>query len=107
MQGNSWSGGGGTGWSQRTPAPARTGGWPQRPGVGFPQRSAPRAAEPEPTFERGDPDSPFQPGTRVRHATFGGGTVLEIDGYGSEARLTVKFDTLGVKKLIARFVRLG
>ncbi len=99
-QGSSWSGGGTAG---------RSGAWSQRPQTAgsFPVRQRPQV-EQEPVFQRGDPDSPYQPGARVRHASFGGGTILDADGYGSDARLTVRFDSVavGVKKLVARFVQV-
>ena len=47
----------------------------------------------------------FKVGGRVHHVTFGLGTVLEIDGYGSDARLTVRFNTAGLKKLVAKYVK--
>ncbi len=50
-------------------------------------------------------DGSYSAGSRVRHITFGVGRVTEVDGYGGEARLTVRFDQFGVKKLIARFVK--
>ena len=87
---------------------AGNGAWANRPqptGGGFPVRQRP-VAEQEPVFQRGDSDSPYQPGARVRHASFGGGTIQDVDGYGSDARLTVRFDTVGVKKLVARFVQV-
>ena len=103
-QGNSWNSGG-SNWGASSTS-NRAGAWSQRPQTAgsFPVRQ--RQPEAEPTFQRGDPDSPYQPGTRVRHASFGGGTILEVDGYGSDARLTVRFDTVGVKKLIGRFVQV-
>ncbi len=102
-QAGSWSQA--SSWSGSTAS--RNGSWSQRPQSpgSFPARPRPSAQE-EPVFQRGDPDSPYQPGTRVRHASFGGGTILEADGYGSDARLTVRFDTVGVKKLVARFVQV-
>ncbi len=45
-------------------------------------------------------------GERVRHGTFGSGTVLEISGSGSDVRVTVRFDSIGTKKLLARYAGL-
>ena len=42
-------------------------------------------------------------GQRVRHETFGPGTVLEADGDGPDMKLTVRFTGV-VKKVLARFV---
>ncbi|MFZ5470187.1 MAG: ATP-dependent helicase [Myxococcota bacterium] len=43
-------------------------------------------------------------GMRVRHSQFGDGVILEVDGVGPNAKLTVKFGTVGLKRVIARFV---
>lgn len=59
----------------------------------------------EPTFDRSGDAAGFAKGMRVNHVTFGAGAVLEVDGYGEQARLTVQFAKVGVKKLIARFVQ--
>ena len=48
----------------------------------------------------------FVKGERVVHATFGSGTVLEISGFGSDLKVTVDFDTVGRKKLLARYADL-
>ncbi|MFN7942520.1 MAG: 3'-5' exonuclease [Thermoanaerobaculia bacterium] len=45
-------------------------------------------------------------GSRVRHPTLGQGTVLEIEGDGDEAKLTVFFERAGKKRLIARYASL-
>jgi DNA helicase-2/ATP-dependent DNA helicase PcrA len=45
-------------------------------------------------------------GSRVRHPTLGSGVVLEIDGEGDDAKLTVFFDRAGKKRLIARYASL-
>jgi DNA helicase-2/ATP-dependent DNA helicase PcrA len=43
-------------------------------------------------------------GMRVRHPQFGPGTILEVTGAGPDAKLTVKFESVGLKRVIARFV---
>jgi DNA helicase-2/ATP-dependent DNA helicase PcrA len=45
-------------------------------------------------------------GTRVRHALLGTGTVVGCEGYGRELRLTVKFGSGRVKRLLARAANL-
>ena len=98
--GQNWSGGGS---SARA---GRQGAWgPQRPTYGV--QSTQRASQEEPVFARGNPDSPYQPGAWVKHASFGRGQVLDAEGYGSEAKLTVRFDKVGVKKLVAKYVHPG
>jgi DNA helicase-2/ATP-dependent DNA helicase PcrA len=45
------------------------------------------------------------PGARVRHPTFGVGTVEDVDGAGANLKLTVRFAPgVGLKKVLARFV---
>ncbi|MGH7338483.1 MAG: hypothetical protein ACREI7_12955, partial [Myxococcota bacterium] len=45
-------------------------------------------------------------GARVRHPTLGPGVVLEIEGEGDDAKLTVFFERAGKKRLIARYAAL-
>lgn len=51
-------------------------------------------------------DSPFQLGQRVHHASFGDGVVLNFEGRGEHLRLQVRFDTAGVKWLVAAYAKL-
>jgi DNA helicase-2/ATP-dependent DNA helicase PcrA len=44
-------------------------------------------------------------GRKVRHAQFGEGVVLEVDGEGPNAKLTVKFPQVGLKRVVARFLQ--
>ncbi len=44
------------------------------------------------------------PGAWVKHNTFGTGRVLNSDGAGGQARLTIEFPDVGTKRVIARFV---
>ena len=45
------------------------------------------------------------PGARVRHPTFGVGTVQDTDGQGPNLKLTVRFPPgVGLKRVLARFV---
>ena len=46
----------------------------------------------------------FAPGTRVVHATFGEGRVLNSDGEGPKQKLTIDFPGVGKKVIVARFV---
>ncbi len=45
-------------------------------------------------------------GQRVRHPTFGIGTVLSVEDEGDDRRLTVSFPDHGMRKLIERYARL-
>ena len=49
---------------------------------------------------------PFVPGTRVRHPQFGVGTVLQIEQAGDDFKLTVKFASVGQKRLIGKYAKL-
>jgi DNA helicase II / ATP-dependent DNA helicase PcrA len=48
----------------------------------------------------------FRVGQRVHHAEFGAGTVRAVEGSGARAKLTVRFERAGVKKLIAGYAPL-
>jgi DNA helicase-2/ATP-dependent DNA helicase PcrA len=56
-----------------------------------------------------DTDSGFDEasvvGLRVRHAQFGEGEVVACDGTGPNAKLTVAFPRIGLKRIIARFLQ--
>jgi DNA helicase-2/ATP-dependent DNA helicase PcrA len=45
-------------------------------------------------------------GARVRHPMYGPGVVLQQEGSGDDARLTVYFDRAGKKKFVAKFANL-
>jgi len=45
-------------------------------------------------------------GTRVRHAKYGVGTIIEVEGEGEDRKLTVSFQDHGAKKLIERYANL-
>jgi len=48
----------------------------------------------------------YRPGERVVHHEFGPGTIQQVHGVGRDLKLTVRFDRIGNKKLVARFARL-
>jgi len=50
--------------------------------------------------------SGLRPGARVRHKQFGVGNVIAVEDEGDEMRVTVKFNTVGTKKLLARYANL-
>ena len=64
--------------------------------------SAVRAAKPQ---TDGAP-AELKRGARVRHAQFGDGTILTMEGSGPDAKLTVYFDRVGSKKFIAKYAKL-
>jgi DNA helicase-2/ATP-dependent DNA helicase PcrA len=45
-------------------------------------------------------------GMRVRHEQFGVGTVVAVEAYHDDQKVTVRFNGAGVKKLIARYAKL-
>ena len=82
-------------YTGNVPAPRRTSFAP--PAVpGSAKAAAPRAAVPE-SFDKGD---------RVRHTTFGAGTVLSVRSMGGDVLYEIEFDKVGTKKLMASFARL-
>ncbi|MBS0217788.1 MAG: DNA helicase II [Proteobacteria bacterium] len=46
-------------------------------------------------------------GAQVRHPTFGSGTVIDVEGSGSHARVQVNFDDAGSKWLVLAFANLS
>jgi len=45
-------------------------------------------------------------GMRVRHPQFGVGTVIAVEAYNDDEKVTVRFLTVGQKKLLAKYARL-
>ena len=45
-------------------------------------------------------------GMRVRHAQFGIGNVIAVEEHNDDVKVTVRFNTVGVKKLLAKYARL-
>ena len=43
---------------------------------------------------------------RVRHKNFGVGTVVGVEEHGDDLKLTVRFASVGTKKLLAKFAGL-
>lgn len=48
----------------------------------------------------------FEVGQRVLHPKFGEGTVLEVDGYGTDERARINFDHAGLKWIATHFARM-
>ena len=65
-----------------------------------------RPAAPAPASAPAAPRRAIKRGSRVRHATLGPGVVLDMEGDGDEARLTVFFEKSGKRKLVAKFANL-
>jgi DNA helicase-2/ATP-dependent DNA helicase PcrA len=45
-------------------------------------------------------------GGRVRHASLGEGVILDLEGEGEGAKITVFFDRVGKRKLVAKYASL-
>jgi DNA helicase II / ATP-dependent DNA helicase PcrA len=48
----------------------------------------------------------LRPGLRVRHPHFGIGTVVSVEPGDADTKLTVRFTSVGQKRLMAKFARL-
>ena len=48
----------------------------------------------------------YQVGQNVNHASFGKGTIKDIEGLGDTAKITIRFE-VGEKKLVAKYANLG
>jgi DNA helicase-2/ATP-dependent DNA helicase PcrA len=53
-----------------------------------------------------DTEDGLRVGARVRHATFGVGTVQQLEGAGEQRKATVLFRSVGKKKLVLKFAAL-
>ncbi|MFB3127191.1 MAG: 3'-5' exonuclease, partial [Candidatus Acidiferrales bacterium] len=103
--------------SEKTPAAAAPGEWRYEPveSAGSQARRSGRASwprrrrseddlTPRPPRRRRDPDYPT--GCEVRHATFGAGTVVAVDGAGTDKKIVVQFTGYGRKTLMERYAGL-
>jgi DNA helicase-2/ATP-dependent DNA helicase PcrA len=90
----------------RNPYARRQGGQGQG---GFGQRTGAGGRKEEPVFAYESEDqsgSGLRNGMRVRHKQFGIGTVTDVEDQGDDVKVTVRFATVGLKKLMARFAGL-
>jgi DNA helicase-2/ATP-dependent DNA helicase PcrA len=85
------------------PMPPRTAP-PVAPPSGSGRPAPPRQVVSEPATAA--PRRPIRRGSRVRHPTLGNGVVLEMEGDGDDARLTVFFERSGKRKLVAKYANL-
>jgi DNA helicase-2/ATP-dependent DNA helicase PcrA len=71
--------------------------------------SRPQAREATPSYAYEDEDQSsagVRMGMRVRHRMFGVGTVVGLEDQGDDVKVTVKFNSAGTKKLLARYAGL-
>lgn len=66
---------------------------------------SPAARSPRAASRGREPSNPLL-GIRVRHKTYGVGTIIAVDGEDEERRLTVSFPDHGTKKLVERYANL-
>lgn len=85
--------------TQPPPAPSY-----RAPNTNYPQRAKTPAA---PRFaSRPVARGPFRPGTKVRHAKFGVGTVMRLEGEGENQKLSINFAGYGIKKVVLKYAGL-
>lgn len=72
------------------------------PTVTAPKQPAPSSGA---TAEGQHAAGELQEGMRIEHNRFGKGTILAVDTDATDARIEVKFDTVGSKKLLLKFAR--
>jgi DNA helicase-2/ATP-dependent DNA helicase PcrA len=63
-------------------------------------------AQVRPDFETDDDTASLRKGMRVRHPTFGVGSIFEVDGRGEDTKVSVVFSGNVVKKFVAKYARL-
>jgi len=70
---------------------------------------AARFKESEESYRYEDEDQSvraLRPGMRVKHAQFGVGTVVSVEEHNDDMKITVRFNLVGVKKLLAKYAKL-
>jgi len=82
--------------------PVRMGGFATAPAQARPQP----AKRPNRASAAAQEESGYVLGQRVHHAKFGEGTILNLEGSGSQTRLQVNFETVGSKWLVAAYASL-
>jgi len=68
-----------------------------------------RARETESTYRYENEDQSvtgLKAGMRVRHLQFGVGTVMSVEEHNDDLKITVRFTSVGVKKLLSKFAKL-
>ena len=92
-------------------APRWTGGYELRNPYGRGHQRGTRVREGEPpatyAYESEDQSAAHvRPGMKVRHRQFGVGTVTSVEEHGDDYKVTVRFASVGTKKLLASFAGL-
>jgi DNA helicase II / ATP-dependent DNA helicase PcrA len=84
---------------------ARGGPYGGGPGAAATPRPAERTFAPE-DEDQSRHSSGLRLGMRVRHPQFGVGTVLGIEDHADDLKVTVRFASVGVKRLLAKYAKL-
>ena len=104
----SWSGGGSAGRYELRNPYARRGNYSRDESSSY--NAGPRLVKPAAkSFSYEDEDQSsggMALGQRVRHKNFGVGTVVGVEEHGDDLKLTVRFASVGTKKLLAKFAGL-
>jgi len=77
---------------------------PSRSAIGASSRTRPTA---KPRLGRSAGAANPLIGQRVRHATYGAGTIIGVEGDGEDRKFTVRFSDHGTKKLVERYANLS
>ncbi|HXG54502.1 MAG TPA: 3'-5' exonuclease, partial [Vicinamibacterales bacterium] len=78
-------------------------------GRGGKGRGGTRSSEATPTYAYENEDQSagsVKVGMRVRHAQFGVGTIMALEEHNDDVKVTVRFNTVGVKKLLSKYAKL-
>jgi hypothetical protein len=92
---------------------ARTFAVPPAQKFGFAVKPKPKlkAVEQEMPAYEDMPDTPdavgsYRKGSKVRHPTYGVGSVVQVEGAGEEEKLAVMFSNHQIKKFVTKYARL-
>ena len=77
-----------------------------RPQPGRPSGKVPTVKPAGSARPTGAAKSEYRPGTRVQHAIFGPGTVLDVQGTGAKQKVKINFRNAGEKTLMVQYANL-
>jgi len=77
-----------------------------------PKETVRKTSEPSPSSHTASPSlsiggKALTVGTRIEHARFGQGNVIEVSGDGDNSRIVVRFDNVGEKTLLLKFAKIN
>ena len=58
------------------------------------------------SFDEVGSDSQFKKGMKVRHPSYGAGTIYQTEGSGADLKVSVVFSDNTIKKFVAKYARL-